>query len=139
MPMLDAYIPEGALSPQAEEKLLARLTDLLLEHEGADPTNETVRSLARAFVHRVDVYAAEAPPGGGGRGAAPVAEGPARECGGGAAHGAPPRPAQGRRGVAQGRGRERRGGGSYRRDRDRVPRARALDSGEGPQVAGHGG
>ena len=61
MPMLDAYIPEGALSPQAEEKLLARLTDLLLEHEGADPTNETVRSIAWVFVHRVDVYVAGAP------------------------------------------------------------------------------
>src|SRR5258707_15726790 len=61
MPMLDAYIPEGALSPQAEEKLLARLTDLLLEHEGADPTNETVRSIAGGFVHRVDVYVAGAP------------------------------------------------------------------------------
>jgi len=61
MPMLDAYIPEGALSAQAEEKLLARLTDLLLEHEGADPTNETVRSIAWVFVHRVDVYVAGAP------------------------------------------------------------------------------
>ena len=61
MPMLDAYIPEGALSAQAEEKLLARLTDLLLEHEGADPTNETVRPIAWVFVHRVDVYVAGAP------------------------------------------------------------------------------
>jgi phenylpyruvate tautomerase PptA (4-oxalocrotonate tautomerase family) len=26
MPMLDAYIPEGALSPEAEDKLVARLT-----------------------------------------------------------------------------------------------------------------
>ncbi len=29
----------GALSPDAEDKLLARLTDLLLQHEGADPAN----------------------------------------------------------------------------------------------------
>ena len=43
MPMLDAFIPEGALDPDAEKKLLSRLTDLLLEHEGADPTNEAVR------------------------------------------------------------------------------------------------
>ena len=46
MPMLDAYIPEGALSADAERALLARLTDLLIEHEGADPTNEAVRSIA---------------------------------------------------------------------------------------------
>ena len=40
MPMLDAYIAEGALSPSAERELLARVTDLLLEHEGVDPSNE---------------------------------------------------------------------------------------------------
>jgi hypothetical protein len=28
MPMLDAYIPEGALPPEAEDTLLARLTGL---------------------------------------------------------------------------------------------------------------
>ena len=39
MPMLDAYIPEGALSEAAEERLLAELTDLLIVNEGADPSN----------------------------------------------------------------------------------------------------
>lgn len=38
--MLDAYIPEGALSAEAEDRLLARLTDLLLQHEGVDPANQ---------------------------------------------------------------------------------------------------
>ena len=52
MPMLDAYIPEGGAAPEAEQKLLSRCTDLLLEHEGADPTNEAVRSIAWVFVHR---------------------------------------------------------------------------------------
>jgi hypothetical protein len=52
MPMLDAYIPEGALSPEAEDKLLARLTDLLLQHEGVDPANPAARALAWVFVHR---------------------------------------------------------------------------------------
>jgi hypothetical protein len=42
MPMLDAYIPEGALALEAEDKLLARLTDLLLveahfQQPGAEP------------------------------------------------------------------------------------------------------
>lgn len=52
MPMLDAYIPEGALSPDAEHRLLARLTDLLLEHEGADPTDPLSRSIAKVWLHR---------------------------------------------------------------------------------------
>jgi phenylpyruvate tautomerase PptA (4-oxalocrotonate tautomerase family) len=52
MPMLDAYIPEGALTPDAEEQLMSELTDLLITHEGADPTNPRVRSIAWLFVHR---------------------------------------------------------------------------------------
>jgi phenylpyruvate tautomerase PptA (4-oxalocrotonate tautomerase family) len=62
MPMLDAYIPEGPLSPSAERELVAKLTDLLLEHEGVDPTNEFARNLAWVFVHRPQVYVAGAPP-----------------------------------------------------------------------------
>jgi phenylpyruvate tautomerase PptA (4-oxalocrotonate tautomerase family) len=61
MPMLDAYIPEGALSAEAEKKLLARLTDVLLENEGADPNHETARSIAWVFLHRPDVFVAGAP------------------------------------------------------------------------------
>lgn len=62
MPMLDAYIPEGALLPSAERELLAKITDLLLEHEGVDPSNERARPLAWVFVHRPQVYVAGAPP-----------------------------------------------------------------------------
>jgi phenylpyruvate tautomerase PptA (4-oxalocrotonate tautomerase family) len=59
MPMLDAYIPEGALKPEAEERLLAELTDTLIVNEGADPTNPQVRSIAWLFVHRPEsVYVA---------------------------------------------------------------------------------
>jgi phenylpyruvate tautomerase PptA (4-oxalocrotonate tautomerase family) len=59
MPMLDAHIPAGALTPEAEERLLERLTDALIVNEGADPTNERVRSIAWLFVHRPEaVYAA---------------------------------------------------------------------------------
>jgi phenylpyruvate tautomerase PptA (4-oxalocrotonate tautomerase family) len=62
MPMLDAFIPRGALSPEAERELLARLTDLLIEYEGADPTNENVRSIAWVFLHRPEtVFVAGAP------------------------------------------------------------------------------
>jgi phenylpyruvate tautomerase PptA (4-oxalocrotonate tautomerase family) len=52
MPMLDAYIPEGALPAAAEKELLRTLTDVLLEHEGADPTNPAARSLAKVWLHR---------------------------------------------------------------------------------------
>jgi phenylpyruvate tautomerase PptA (4-oxalocrotonate tautomerase family) len=62
MPMLDAYIPEGALPPSAERELLAKITDLLLEHEGVDPSNERARPLAWVFVHRPQVYVAGLPP-----------------------------------------------------------------------------
>lgn len=52
MPMLDAYIPEGALTEDAERKLLATLTDVLLIHEGADPSNPRARDLAKVWLHR---------------------------------------------------------------------------------------
>ncbi len=52
MPMLDAYIPEGALSAPSEAQLLSTLTDVLLEHEGADPTNPAARALAKVWLHR---------------------------------------------------------------------------------------
>jgi len=52
MPMLDAYIPAGALEPQAEDRLLSDLTDTLIRHEGADPGNPRVRSIAWVFLHR---------------------------------------------------------------------------------------
>jgi phenylpyruvate tautomerase PptA (4-oxalocrotonate tautomerase family) len=62
MPFLDAYIPEGALSPAAERELLARLTDLLLEYEGVDPSNENARHMTWVFVHRPEVFVAGARP-----------------------------------------------------------------------------
>jgi phenylpyruvate tautomerase PptA (4-oxalocrotonate tautomerase family) len=60
--MLDVFIPEGALYPQAEEALLARLTDILLVHEGADPADPATRSIAWVFLHRpAQVFVAGAP------------------------------------------------------------------------------
>jgi phenylpyruvate tautomerase PptA (4-oxalocrotonate tautomerase family) len=56
MPMCDAYIPDQALSRDAERQLLAKITDLLLEHEGARPTNARARALAWVFVHRHEMY-----------------------------------------------------------------------------------
>jgi phenylpyruvate tautomerase PptA (4-oxalocrotonate tautomerase family) len=62
MPMLDATIPQGALDLDRERALMAQLTDILLEWEGADPTNEIARSLAWVFLHRpAGVYVAGSP------------------------------------------------------------------------------
>jgi phenylpyruvate tautomerase PptA (4-oxalocrotonate tautomerase family) len=52
MPMLDAYIPDEALAPEAERQLLSQLTDILLKQEGADPTDPAARSIAKLWVHR---------------------------------------------------------------------------------------
>jgi phenylpyruvate tautomerase PptA (4-oxalocrotonate tautomerase family) len=64
MPMCDAYIPKDALPADVERKLLSRVTDLLLEHEGVDPTNEAARSIAWLFVHRHEMFVAGAPADG---------------------------------------------------------------------------
>jgi predicted DCC family thiol-disulfide oxidoreductase YuxK/phenylpyruvate tautomerase PptA (4-oxalocrotonate tautomerase family) len=61
MPMRDAYIPEGALSPDAERDLLGRITDLLLEHEGVHATKQRARALAWVFVHRPETYVGGGP------------------------------------------------------------------------------
>jgi phenylpyruvate tautomerase PptA (4-oxalocrotonate tautomerase family) len=50
--MLDAFIPEGALSDDAEKKLISQLTDILLRTEGADPKNPTAQSIACLTLHR---------------------------------------------------------------------------------------
>jgi len=62
MPMLDAYIPAGALSPVAERALMSQLTDLLLRHEGADPSDPRARAIAWVFLHRpAEVFVAGEP------------------------------------------------------------------------------
>ena len=62
MPMIDAYIPQGALEPEAEKVLVARLTDILLRAEGLDPANPAARNVSLVFLHRpVEVFVAGAP------------------------------------------------------------------------------
>jgi phenylpyruvate tautomerase PptA (4-oxalocrotonate tautomerase family) len=59
MPMLDAFIPEGAFDDETEQQLLVALTGILLKHEGADPANSRARSLAWVFLHRpADLFVA---------------------------------------------------------------------------------
>jgi phenylpyruvate tautomerase PptA (4-oxalocrotonate tautomerase family) len=60
--MIDAYIPEGALRPEAEAALLNRLTDLLMTWEGFDPADPAMRAVSWVFLHRpAAVYVAGVP------------------------------------------------------------------------------
>lgn len=61
MPMLDAFIPEGALKPGAEATLMRELTDLLMRHEGVDPSNQVAREVSVVFLHRPKIFVAGAP------------------------------------------------------------------------------
>ncbi|WP_050422360.1 tautomerase family protein [Bradyrhizobium tropiciagri] len=62
MPMIDVTIPEGALKPEAEARLVKELGDILIGHEGFDPANKVAQSVTVVFVHRPDaVYVAGAP------------------------------------------------------------------------------
>ncbi len=73
MPMCDIFIPTGALEPEAERKLVARVSDLLVEHEMRrmvdlmdDPdavkaSTERANSIAWMFVHRTETYVAGRP------------------------------------------------------------------------------
>lgn len=58
MPMIDAYIPDKALTPEAEATLFVELTDILIRHEGLDPTNERIRGVTWLFLHRPTIYRA---------------------------------------------------------------------------------
>jgi phenylpyruvate tautomerase PptA (4-oxalocrotonate tautomerase family) len=57
--MIDTFIPDGALTPTAEAKLMYELTEILIRHEGLDPQEVRVRDVTWIFVHRpAQVYQA---------------------------------------------------------------------------------
>jgi phenylpyruvate tautomerase PptA (4-oxalocrotonate tautomerase family) len=62
MPMIDVTIPEGALNPEAEERLLKEITDILIRAEGYTPeTNKVAQNVTWLFLHRpAAVYVAGA-------------------------------------------------------------------------------
>jgi phenylpyruvate tautomerase PptA (4-oxalocrotonate tautomerase family) len=75
MPMIDAFIPEGALPPDGEKQLVRKVTDLMVGHElrrivdlmddpaDARTSYERASQVAWLFVHRTDTYVAgEVPP-----------------------------------------------------------------------------
>lgn len=61
MPMIDAFIPEGALDPRAEARLMEELTEILIRHEGLDPANARIRDVTWIFLHRPKVFRAGSP------------------------------------------------------------------------------
>jgi phenylpyruvate tautomerase PptA (4-oxalocrotonate tautomerase family) len=46
MPMIDALIPENALSPEAEKRLLKEMTDILIGAEGYNPSNQNAQKIS---------------------------------------------------------------------------------------------
>lgn len=52
MPMIDAVIPENALTPEAEGRLVKEMTDILIRAEGYESGNEVAQSLSFLFLHR---------------------------------------------------------------------------------------
>lgn len=52
MPMIDALIPEHALTPRAEARLIREMTDILIRAEGYEPDNDIAQRLSFLFLHR---------------------------------------------------------------------------------------
>jgi phenylpyruvate tautomerase PptA (4-oxalocrotonate tautomerase family) len=52
MPMIDVTIPEGALKPEVEARLIKELTDILITHEGYGADSQAAQSVTVAFLHR---------------------------------------------------------------------------------------
>lgn len=52
MPMIDLTIPVGALKPEAEARLVKELGDILIGHEGFDPTSHVAQGVTVVFLHR---------------------------------------------------------------------------------------
>lgn len=61
MPMLDAFIPEGALAADAEAALIREITDLVVKTEIGDASNERGQNSSWFFVHRPKIFVAGKP------------------------------------------------------------------------------
>ncbi len=51
MPMIDVTIPEGVLKPEAEDRLMKELTDILIKAEGYSADNKAAQSVTWLFLH----------------------------------------------------------------------------------------
>jgi phenylpyruvate tautomerase PptA (4-oxalocrotonate tautomerase family) len=55
--MIDALWPENALTPEAEDRLVKELTDILIDAKGYDPRNPVARAVTVFHLHRpVAIY-----------------------------------------------------------------------------------
>ena len=52
MPMIDVTIPEGALKPEVEARLIKELSDILITHEGYSADNKVAQSVTVVYLHR---------------------------------------------------------------------------------------
>ncbi|CAM3436530.1 4-oxalocrotonate tautomerase-like domain-containing protein [Bordetella sputigena] len=52
MPMIDALIPAGSLTPAAEAQLFKALTAILIKAEGYDPCSQRARNVTVLNLHR---------------------------------------------------------------------------------------
>jgi phenylpyruvate tautomerase PptA (4-oxalocrotonate tautomerase family) len=52
MPMIDVTIPEGALKPEAEKRLMKEITDILIRAGGYSSENRVAQSITWLFLHR---------------------------------------------------------------------------------------
>ncbi|SDG08368.1 tautomerase family protein [Paraburkholderia phenazinium] len=52
MPMIDALWPEGALTSEAEARLVKELSDILIKAEGYDPADPIAQSVTVFHLHR---------------------------------------------------------------------------------------
>ncbi|VVE50301.1 Tautomerase enzyme [Pandoraea capi] len=52
MPMIDALIPQDALTPEAEKRLIHDLTEILIRAEGYDPQDPVARGVTVLNLHR---------------------------------------------------------------------------------------
>jgi phenylpyruvate tautomerase PptA (4-oxalocrotonate tautomerase family) len=59
--MIDAFIPENALAPEAERALINAVTRLVVKHEIGDETNQKALDATWVSVHRPNVLVAGIP------------------------------------------------------------------------------
>ncbi|MFD3850529.1 hypothetical protein ACFWVB_32240 [Streptomyces microflavus] len=61
MPMIDVFVPPGALTPQAEHDLVNKVTREMIRFEGLDPDDPDAQAVTWAFLHHAAVFVGGAP------------------------------------------------------------------------------
>ncbi|WP_030620943.1 hypothetical protein [Streptomyces achromogenes] len=61
MPMIDVFVPEGALTQQAEQDLINKITRAMIRFEGLDPDDPEAQAVTWAFLHHAAVFVGGTP------------------------------------------------------------------------------